>query len=53
MILTAAEPVEQRVTCLNLGADDFMAKPVDLSAREIGVGTEETLFFRVSAADWG
>ena len=31
MILTAADSVEQRVTGLDLGADDFMAKPFALS----------------------
>jgi two-component system OmpR family response regulator len=37
MILTAADSVEQRVTGLDLGADDFMAKPFALSELEARV----------------
>ncbi len=34
LILTAADSVEQRVKGLDLGADDYMAKPFDLSELE-------------------
>ena len=37
LILTAADSVEQRVTALDLGADDFMAKPFALSELEARV----------------
>jgi two-component system OmpR family response regulator len=37
LILTAADSVEQRVRGLDLGADDFMAKPFDLSELEARV----------------
>lgn len=37
MILTATDSVEQRVTGLDLGADDFMAKPFALSELEARV----------------
>ncbi|MEK9721753.1 MAG: response regulator transcription factor [Quisquiliibacterium sp.] len=37
LILTAAESVEQRVAGLDLGADDFMAKPFALSELEARV----------------
>ena len=37
LILTAADSVEQRVRGLDLGADDFMAKPFDLAELEARV----------------
>jgi len=37
LILTAADSIEQRVRGLDLGADDFMAKPFDLSELEARV----------------
>lgn len=37
MILTAADSVEQRVKGLDLGADDYMAKPFALSELEARV----------------
>lgn len=37
LILTAADSVEQRVNALDLGADDFMAKPFALSELEARV----------------
>src|SRR5690606_40963526 len=37
LILTAADSVEQRVKGLDLGADDYMAKPFALSALEARV----------------
>src|SRR5471032_2281248 len=40
LILTAADSIEQRVNGLDLGADDYMAKPFalsELSARELGL----------------
>ncbi len=37
LILTAADSVEQRVRGLDLGADDYMAKPFDLSELEARV----------------
>ena len=37
LILTAADSVDQRVTALDLGADDFMAKPFALSELEARV----------------
>jgi two-component system OmpR family response regulator len=37
LILTAADSVEQRVRGLDLGADDFMAKPFSLSELEARV----------------
>lgn len=37
LILTAADSVEQRVRGLDVGADDFMAKPFDLSELEARV----------------
>ena len=37
LILTAADSVEQRVKCLDLGADDYMAKPFSLQELEARV----------------
>src|SRR5262249_60950369 len=37
LILTAADSVEQRVTGLDLGADDYMAKPFSLQELEARV----------------
>ena len=37
LILTAADSIEQRVRALDLGADDFMAKPFALSELEARV----------------
>ena len=41
LILTAADSVEQRVKGLDLGADDYMAKPFSLTRR--GLGTASSL----------
>ena len=59
LILTAADSVEQRVRGLDLGADDFMAKPVALSElearvralvrRSMGSGSSKT----VRCPPWG
>ena len=38
LILTAADSVEQRVRGLDLGADDFMAKPFNLAELEAQIG---------------
>jgi len=55
LILTAADSVEQRVKGLDLGADDYMAKPVRaVRTRGPGAGSDPPLAGRGpgGAAQW-